>query len=114
MLRRTKISLLVTAIAQSVLLVLILLNFQTTWLFTQGVPYAYPLAIFGEIVLLFFPAELICLIVDMSFLAIDLKLSQNRTKRILSIIAVVAVFVFFCVLKYCLHCYGNDHLVGVV
>ncbi|MBQ9838414.1 MAG: hypothetical protein IJO56_02800 [Oscillospiraceae bacterium] len=114
MLNRSKISLLITTIVQSVWLILILLNFQAIYLFTQGVPGAYPLAILGRIFLFFFPVELFCLIVDMVFLIADLKRSSNRTMLILSFIAVAAVFAFFCILKYCLHCYANAHLVGVV
>ena len=114
MMNKSKISLLITTIVQSVWLILILLNFQAIYLFTQGVPGTYPLAILGHMFLLFCPLELCCLIVDMIFLLIDLKHSPNRTKRIISLVVVVAVFAFFCVLKYCLHCYANAHLVGVV
>ena len=102
----------ITAITQLVFLFCILLNFLCIWMFTVGVPYTYPLAILGNVLIIFLPIEVICLICNLIFLIKDRK--QCSTKQnILKSVYVCASFALLCLLKIILHYYA-DNLVGVV
>ena len=109
---RYKIEFKITTILQAIYLFAIILDFLLIWMFTIGVPYTYPFAITGNVLLFFFPIDFVCLILNLIFLIIDRK-EYNRKQFILRIICVCMIFVFFCLVKIALDHYGHN-LAGVV
>ena len=102
----------ITAIMQLIFLFCIALNFLCIYMFTVGVPYTYPLAMLGNVLIHFLPIEVICLICNLFFLIKDRK--QCTTKQnVLKTVYTCAVFALLCLLKIILHYYA-DNLVGVV
>ena len=110
---KSNITMLVTWIVQGIYTCLIGLNFLCIWLFNIGVPYVYPFAIIGHVILLFLPLELICLIVSLISLIREAKAQPRPAKMVSGILITLGVFMFICGLKLLLWNYGNS-LAGAV
>ena len=70
---KSKISFICTTIIQAIYLLCIVLNFLCIWMFTIGVPYTFPFAIIGHVLIFFIPVEFLCLISNLIFLIVDKK-----------------------------------------
>ena len=109
---RSKISFIVTTIIQAIYFLCIILNFLCIWMFNIGIPYTYPFAIIGNVLIFFIPIEFLCLISNLIFLIIDKK-QHTCQQTIIKVVCSCAVFAFFCLIKIILYYYGNN-LAGVV
>lgn len=110
---KSKKSFKITTIVQVIYLLCMILNFLCIWMFTMGVPYAYPLAILGSLFILLFPIDLICLIFNLISTIRDIRASSERKQAIVRLILSGSFFVLLCAIKILLSLYGNV-LVGVV
>ena len=108
--RKTALS--ITTIIQLAYLLCILLNFLCIWMFNIGVPYTYPFAIIGHILIFFCPIEVFCLIPNLIFGVKGIK-QNSRKQNIVKLAYVCAFFIILCLVKIVLIFYGNN-LVGVV
>ena len=109
---RSKISFVGTTIIQAIYLLCIILNFLCIWMFTIGVPYTFPFATIGHVLIFFIPMEFFSLISNLIFLIVDKK--QHKCQQtIIKVVCICAVFAFFCLIKIILYYYGNN-LAGVV
>ncbi len=102
----------ITTIVQGIYLLFIILNFLFIWMFNIGVPYTYPFAILGAIILLC-PIDLICLVFNLVFAIMDIRASSEKRQAIVRLVLSGSFFVFLCLIKILLYHYGNT-LVGVV
>ena len=110
---KSKNSFKITTIVQGIYLLCMILSFLCIWMFTIGVPYTYPLAILGHLLILLFPIELICLIFNLIFTIMDIRALSERKQAIVRLILSGSFFVLLCAIKILLSLYGNV-LVGVV
>ena len=110
---KRKTTLYITTIIQLAYLLCILLNFLCIWMFNIGVPYAYPFAITGGILILFCPIEVFCLIRNLTFWVKDIK-QNSRKQNIVKFAYVCLFFIILCLVKIVLYIYGNNNLVGIV
>ena len=109
---KSKISFICTTIIQAIYLLCIVLNFICIWMFTIGVPYTFPFAIIGHVLIFFIPVEFFCLISNLIFLIVDKK-QHACQQTIIKVVCICTVFAFFCLIKIILYYYGNN-LAGVV
>lgn len=109
---KSKIPFFITATLQLIYLFCILLNFLCIWMFTTGVPYTYPLAVLGYILLFFCPVELFCLVPNIIFLVKGIK-AHTRRQNIVRIVYICTFFVALVLIKIVLRYCGNAVLVGV-
>ena len=111
---RSKESLVTTTIIQTIYLLGIALNYLFTWMVTIGVPYTFPFAIVGHILILLSPVEILCIIPNIVFLAKDIKVCDNRSKIIRRFVIAISFFVVITLLKVGLYFYGNKYLTLLV
>ncbi len=110
---KSKTSFTITTVIQAIYLLFIILNFLCIWMFTIGVPYTFPFASLGCVLIFICPVEVFCFIINLIFVITDMKASYERRPIIVKIILACVLFVFLCLIKIVLYHYGND-LVGVV
>ena len=110
---KSKIALIATLTAQGIYAILVGLNFLCIWLFHRSVPYTYPFAIVGNVILIILPIELICLGVNFVCQTRDLKLRPRPPKMAARILIALGASVCISVLKVLLWQYG-DSLAGMV
>lgn len=110
---KIRISLVVTSVVQGVYLSFILLNFLFIYMFSVGVPYTYPFAILGSVMLKLCPVEVFCLIANVVFLIIDRKTLRRGKELLFVLIATILPFAFIIIIKIFQFQYA-DILAGVV
>ena len=109
---KSKKSFTITTIVQAIYLLCMILNFLCIRMFTIGVPYTFPFAIIGHVLIFFIPVEFLCLISNLIFLIVDKK-QHACQQTIVKVVYICAVFAFFCLIKIILYYYANN-LAGVV
>ena len=107
---RSKASWVITTIIQTIYLLGIALNYLFTWMVTIGVPYTFPFAIVGQVLILLSPIEILCIIPNIVFLAKDIKVRDNRSKIILRFVIAFSFFIVISLLKVGLYFYGSTYL----
>ena len=110
---KSKIIFAITTKIQAIYLFFIILNFLCIWMFAVGIPYTFPFAILGQVLIFFCPVEVFCFIINLIFAILDIKASCERRQIIVKTILVCIFFVFLCLIKIVLYHYGSN-LAGVV
>lgn len=104
---KSKKSFITTAVVQMVYLLCIILNFICIWMFKSTVPYTYPFAIIGSILIFLCPIDFICLIKNLIDAIKDIRASNMHCKLKGRVVLTCMFFIFLCVLKIMLYHYGK-------